>query len=209
VFWVVRPVVHELAHGVANGLLGGTFGFSGTRELMVTYFGYTFNSCFYNYCLHGFYGGAEPMMSIRWEETGTLLPDPWNYALALLAGPLSIIVLFWVYAYFNNPVDLPCGRNVVWKWKRGWAWGFMILAWFEVAYLVTDPFPGGWTGDGFTLMDTFAEQGLTPLGVNLEYFIAIALGVVTAYFTLLTMGNNPRNALRNVYIAFNPWRSAA
>jgi hypothetical protein len=186
----IRAVVHELAHGLMNGLLGGTFGFTIQRS----------GACMRGYCLERIFI-VEPVLSVWYE-----VPVQGNIqrVLMLLAGPWSIILLGWIVAHYWNPVTLDAettcvGRNK-WKRVRGFVIGTTLAAWFDAIYLMIDPFPGGWGGDGMALIRLFREMDLVYrtridgalYTLNPEYIIGFIAALGTLYYSLLVLGIDVR-----------------
>jgi hypothetical protein len=194
---VYRGVIHELGHGIANGLLGGTFGFTSDAGNIIG--GYSLHDVLF----------VSPVLSIRVAEYGTWPTETWGRILMIMAGPWDIILSFWIAVYFINPVRFPCGSEGKWKYYKGAMWGLFFAALADAIYTgPIDAFMGeGLAGDGAALYNLFQEVGWhwtidlsvvgggTAVVINPGYILmAIAL-VGTFAGMLLLFGISPRRRL--------------
>lgn len=187
---VIRGIVHELAHGIVNGLTGGTFGFTSDAGNLIG-----------GYSIHKFYV-IEPALSIHTVEAG-------NELAMLIAGPASIFVLFWIVAHYYNPVALrassTCHGNNTWMVARGWVYGLWVGAVMDSLYILPlSPFPEVHWGDGLAIYNEFKEMGwhwegtIDLFGLPVAYlfnpgYLVGAVAIIgTLYYTLLIWGVDVR-----------------
>lgn len=184
--FVLAGVVHELGHGIANGLTGGDFGFAcpacngGDRIIG----GYGINSVFL---------GIMPVFSIYYGESGHRL-------IALVMGPLSVVLIAWYLGTRWNLTKLRreyAPRSWGKILRRSIMLGFLVRAWFDSIYLFPiDPFPDqnvhgdgteiyGWFKDtGYHSYDALNAFGVeVPVMFNPAYVIAAVAVLGTVWVT--------------------------
>lgn len=136
-------LIHEVGHGIGNGLTGGDFGLASN----VGFLG--------GYGLINIYV-VVPVFFVHFAEVG-------NRYVMLLAGPLSLIFLAWYVGLTQNinALDGPCGGRNKWMRRRGIVWGLLLRAGFDSVYLLPiDVFPNGISdGDGMALHHMFVQDG--------------------------------------------------
>lgn len=196
---VYRGIIHELGHGIANGLLGGTFGFTSEAGNLIG--GYSIHDVLF----------VSPVLSIRVAEYGAWPTPEWGRILMIAAGPWVIIFSFWIAVYFINPVRFPCGKEGKWKYYKGAMWGLFFGALADSIY--TGPIDafmeGGLGGDGAALYNLFKKVGWhwtldfsvvgteTSMVVNPGY-ILMAIGLIGTFAGMLLLFSvSPRRRLRN------------
>lgn len=184
--FVFAGVIHELGHGIANGLTGGGFGFAcpacngGDRIIG----GYGINSVFL---------GIMPVFSIYYGEYGHRL-------IALVMGPLSVVLIGWFLATRWNPTELRKrydNREFAKVFRQSVMFGFLVRAWFDSIYLFPiDPFPDQYVqGDGIAIYGWFKDAGYhsydalnifgveVPVMFNPAYVIAAVAVLGTVWVT--------------------------